>query len=142
MQPAAGPTAEILNASAGPAAFGDIDSYLHAASRNRYIPEKLAAMPIPSGVDRQIKGVKIKDLPSWSGTASGPLADHYAEVAKLCYLVPDLPSHFTYLIYSTLRGKALHAVDRQNLTLAKAGKQMMHTWGTATRGPRASCWSC
>eukprot|EP01043_Picozoa_sp_COSAG02_P103233 COSAG02_NODE_39250_length_419_cov_0.950000_1_plen_80_part_10 len=71
MQPAAGPAAEILSASAGPVAFGDIDSYLHATSRNRYIPEKLAAMPIPSGVDRQIKGVKIKDLPTWSKRACG-----------------------------------------------------------------------
>ena len=79
-------------------------------------------MPVPVGVNRHIKGVKIADLPTWSRPTDKPLADHYAEVAKLCYLVPDLEEHFTYLLYSTLRGKALHMVDLQNVTLAKAGK--------------------
>ena len=41
-------------------------------------------------------------------------------------------------MYSTLRGKALRAVDTQNLTLAQAGKAMLHTWGD--RDPRAQVY--
>ena len=113
----------------GPAAFDDIGAYLHAAGQQRYVPEKLKSMPNPHGVERQIKGIKISELPTWSGNSDGDLADHYATTAKMCYLVPDLSSHFTYIMYMTLRGKALVAVDLQNASLGRAGRQLLHTWG-------------
>jgi hypothetical protein len=64
-----------------------------------------------------IKGIKISELPTWSGNSDGDLADHYATTAKMCYLVPDLSAHFTYIMYMTLRGRALNAVDLQNASL-------------------------
>ena len=127
VQPAAEDSA--LSSSVGPAAFDDIGAYLHAAGQQRYVPEKLKSMPNPHGVERQIKGIKISELPTWSGNSDGDLADHYATTAKMCYLVPDLSSHFTYIMYMTLRGKALVAVDLQNASLGRAGRQLLHTWG-------------
>ena len=62
VQPAAEDSA--LSSSVGPAAFDDIGAYLQAAGQQRYVPEKLKSMPNPHGVERQIKGIKISELPT------------------------------------------------------------------------------
>ena len=85
------------------------------------------------------KGIKISELPTWSGNSDGDLADHYATTAKMCYLVPDLSSHFTYIMYMTLRGNRPGQAAPPAASHDRGPQRTIADSGALAQGARLGC---